>query len=249
MEFDATTFALEVVNFLILIWILQRFLYKPVTRVIAERKAAVEEILLRARVTEEEARDLKLQYENRLTEWGLEKARARDELLRELEAERERQLVALRQAMDQERASLRAIDQKRNLEVQRGLEEKSRADAVGFAARLLSRMACPELEQRIGALVLADLPELPESQRQRLRSALLVEKSGRVNVLSAYPLGEKLASGLARALSELAGERVECDFAQTPDLMAGLRIGLGPWILHANLRDELRFFYGVSADA
>ena len=42
MQFDWTTFALEIVNFLVLVWILRRFLYRPVTDVIARRAAEVE---------------------------------------------------------------------------------------------------------------------------------------------------------------------------------------------------------------
>ena len=42
MEFNWTTFSFEIINFLILVWILQRFLYKPVTNAIARRKAAIE---------------------------------------------------------------------------------------------------------------------------------------------------------------------------------------------------------------
>ena len=42
MELDWTTFILELINFLVLIWLLNRFLYKPVMKVIAQRKTTIQ---------------------------------------------------------------------------------------------------------------------------------------------------------------------------------------------------------------
>ena len=41
MELNWTTFALEIVNFLALLWILKRFLYRPVLATLAERRAGI----------------------------------------------------------------------------------------------------------------------------------------------------------------------------------------------------------------
>ena len=38
MSFDWWTFGLQVINFLVLVWLLQRFLYKPVRRIIEQRR-------------------------------------------------------------------------------------------------------------------------------------------------------------------------------------------------------------------
>ena len=41
MELSGSTFVLEIINFLILVWILKRFLYKPVLGVIAKRRKSM----------------------------------------------------------------------------------------------------------------------------------------------------------------------------------------------------------------
>jgi F-type H+-transporting ATPase subunit b len=45
VELDWMTFVLEVINFLVLIWILNRLLYRPLMNVIAQRKAAIQKTL------------------------------------------------------------------------------------------------------------------------------------------------------------------------------------------------------------
>ena len=103
MEIDWTTFVLEVVNFLALVWILKRFLYRPVLEVLARRRAGVEQTLEVARQSEVRAAELKSQFENRLADWEREKAALRAGLEAELVAERTRQQQALTQALTVER--------------------------------------------------------------------------------------------------------------------------------------------------
>ena len=55
MNFDWTTFLLEILNFFILLWILQRFLYRPVIEVIQARQRNIQATLEDARRLEAEA--------------------------------------------------------------------------------------------------------------------------------------------------------------------------------------------------
>ena len=63
MQIDWLTVAAQIVNFLVLIWLLQRFLYRPITNAMARREARIEERLSDARTrrkeAEEEAEDLR----------------------------------------------------------------------------------------------------------------------------------------------------------------------------------------------
>lgn len=239
MEFDGTTFALEIINFLVLVWLLQRLLYRPVTAAIARRQAGIEAIRAEARKLRAEAETLKGQYENRMADWEKEKAQARQQLLQELEAERTRLMAALQAALDDERDRRRAAEQRRAQDERRGLEAQARAEGVRFVARLLARLSSSGLEEGIRRVLLEDLPQLPEPQLQALRAA---GQAGEAKITSAYPLGPTERDGLAAALRALAGKPVACEFEEDGKLLAGLRISLGSWMVRANLQDELQFF-------
>ena len=88
MQLDWTTFLLEIANFLVLVWILQRFLYDPVRAAITRRQERIEALLGEARAAEAKAEELKSRYENRLKEWGAEREKLRAQLVAELDAER-----------------------------------------------------------------------------------------------------------------------------------------------------------------
>ena len=56
MHFDWWTLALQTVNFAVLVWLLHRFLYKPMLRMIDARKAAVQKQYDEAKVVEDKAK-------------------------------------------------------------------------------------------------------------------------------------------------------------------------------------------------
>lgn len=241
MEFDWTTFALEIVNFLVLVWILQRFLYKPVTNAIAQRRAVIDKTLADARMVDVAAQSLKQQYQNRMADWEDEKAKAKAQLTNELEAERVRLMNALHASLEQEREGKRALEQRRAMELRRRLEEGALAEGGRFAARLLSRVASAELEERIHGLLIEDLPHLADAELQSLRAACQ-NAEAKLLITSRYALGEEQRSTLAQALGRLGVKPVVCEFGLDPELIAGLRIGIGAWVLRCNLQDELKFF-------
>ena len=240
MQLDWTTFTLEILNFLVLVWILKRFLYKPVMAAIAQRRLTIEQSLSEASATQEEARLLKQQYDRRLSDWENEKIQARRRMLEEISAERARLTAALQTALKQEREKQQVLEQRRALELQRTLEAQALAQGARFVARLLTRLASPELEAKIIGLVLEDLPHLSEEQRRAIHAAC--EAGMAITVTSAYPLSAEQCDTLAARLNECAGRDSPYTFSEDSSLLAGVRIGIGPWVMRANLQDELGFF-------
>ena len=71
-----STFIFEIINFLILIWILQRLFYKPLLAVIDKRKQHIDQSLADAKKLHQEADELRSLYENRQKLWMQEKKAA-----------------------------------------------------------------------------------------------------------------------------------------------------------------------------
>lgn len=240
MELDWSTFALQIVNFLVLVWLLKRFLYQPVMNTIAQRKAGIEKALTEAEAMRREAQTLRDQYEHRLADWEQEKEKARSRLREELNAERSRLQAELRASLDQEREKARVQEARRLDELARHADAVAIAQAAQFVSRLLARLAGPALQDQIIKVVLEDLRALPKEQQQAIRDAVTTEMP--VAVTSAYALSRAQREALAEALQELTGRSLSYDWQENPELIAGVRLSVGPWMLRANLQDELSFF-------
>lgn len=241
MGFDWSTFTLEVVNFLILVWILTHYFYRPVAAVIERRREAIENRLQRAERLQSDAEAMRRQYEARLADWEQEKRQLREFWLGELAAEKARQIDALRQSLAAERQQAEVLEQRRLRAREAELEQAALSLAGGFAGRLLERLAGPELESRLVDLFIADLADVPPD-RWPMAAAADLDQPGQATVASAFPLAELHRSRLQRAVSERLGRPITCRFVEDPTLIAGLRFELGPLSLGANLRDELAFF-------
>ncbi len=241
MQLDWSTFWLEIINFLILVWLLKRFLYKPVLAAVAQRRAAIEKQLADAQTRQEEAKALEGQYRNRLGEWEKEKETLYTRLNEEIEVRREKMTAALEESLSQEREKAHVLEERRLKELQEKAREAGGRAGVEFTARLFARIASPELESKLTAVILEDLRKLPEAQMAALRAGSA--SNGRpIRVTSAFPISDVQRDAVSAVLKQISGNGATIEFCEDRGLLAGLRISIGPWIVHGNLKDELGFF-------
>lgn len=241
MELSWSTFLLEIVNFLVLIWILKRFLYKPVLNVIARRRSDIENQIAEARNLHDEADTLKREYENRLADWDRERQQTRNALALEVDEERARQKAALQTTLAQEREKAQAAESRRRAEAVREAEYRALQQGAQFAGRLLSQAAGPELEARFAEILLDDLSSLPDERITALKTQW-GQAPEAIRVTSAFPIQPDLKQRLEHALKNVTGLDLPVAYEQDSGLVAGLRVTIGAWALHANLRDELKGF-------
>lgn len=239
MELSWTTFILEIVNFLVLVWVLKRFLYKPVLEVIASRRAGIEKTLADARDLQIHAEKLREQYEGRLADWEKEHQQARDALAADLEAERRRRLDALQAELQRQREKAREIEARRQADTLRERETAALQQSARFAARLLEQASGPDTQTRLVDLLIDELSRLPDERSAALQSSY--GKTKEIAVVSALPLSDDQRRRLTQALAHVVPDAT-ARFGQDRALIAGVRITVGAWVLAANVRDELRGF-------
>jgi len=241
VEVNWSTFILEIINFLILVWILKRFLYKPVMDSIVKRRTSIEQSMQEATQKGQEAQALMQQYEHRLEDWEKEKLAAREKLHDEIEQERQQLQKQLHAALAQEKEKANAVAAQQEQEQQRRYEQQAMQNSMRFTSKLLQELTSAELESRLVNHLLEQLSALPDEQRKRLGQALNQHELT-AQVQTAFPLPAQQRAQLQQALQAISGRELSCQFDQDNNLLAGARIQLGPWLLHANLQDELQAF-------
>ncbi|MEJ2766244.1 F0F1 ATP synthase subunit delta [Photobacterium sp. MCCC 1A19761] len=241
MEFSWSTFLLEILNFLVLVWILKHFLFQPVLAVIRKRQAGIDAQLAESQRLHEESTALKSDYEHRLNHWEQERQQARMVLTKSLDAERATRLEQLKRSIEEEKEKFRVAESRRQQETRREIEHQAMQQSAQFAAILLRQAAGPELEARLLARLLDDLSQLSEDQVAALQLQW-GEVPEVIAVTSAYPISDKNRQALTQALQEVCNLSVPVEFAEDPQFIAGVCITIGAWRLHANLRDELKGF-------
>ena len=249
MEFNWITFLLEIINFLVLVWLLKRFFYRPVLNVIEERQKNVKDSLSEVSQARQEVDQLKQQYTNRLNDWEKEKENKYQELQLELNKERDKQLSLLEQELEQNREKTRFRLKQQGESLQKEADEQAINNAVIFVKQLLVDFAGPELSLRLLQYMMMDLKQLPEGKIKQLRHTWQSPGSS-VKVVSAYDLDAAHRRELEAAFTALFGENaIEWTYAVEKDLIAGARVQIGPWMLRASVLDEFEFFKDIAHEA
>jgi F-type H+-transporting ATPase subunit b len=243
LEFSWTTFILEIVNFLILVWLLTWLLYRPIKHAIATRRAQIDKALNDAANSQKAAEALEASYRERNLAWERDRAQARRTLEQELAEARAAAQSALKDELDRERQ--RAIAEEER-QLRSRMDENERiavSHAMAFLSKMVGRLASPSLEASIVDLAVSDLGCLASMARADLCKAAS-GAGDQMTVTTAYLLDQSGRRKLQTALTEVVGRPLDLRFEQDPALQAGLRIDVGELTLGANLQAELRFFDG-----
>lgn len=171
MHIDWWTLALQAINVLILVWLLGRFLFRPVMDAIAARQAAAAKLLADAQAEKEAAimqnNALKAQNDSFATE--VEERRAR--LLATLDQERAALLAQARTEAEAQtrQADLAAQAERARMSVE--LEARAITLAGEMAARLLLSLHAAQTDKALFDALMERIEAMPESERMKLGQA------------------------------------------------------------------------------
>lgn len=239
MELSLSTFILEMINFLVLVWILKKLFFIPVQRVIEERKNSISSQLQTAQNVQAEANALQAQYEVRLKEWELQKKEAQIELQEMLDKEQKVQLEKLEKKLDTEQ-SKREIQEKKDAgEIQQSREKQAIEQSLQFLTKLLQNIVCPELETKIIDLT---LKQLSKSNETDTYAPTIEHYQSIIKIQTAFPLSEKHQKEIKDLILTNWKFDSQIEFALEPTLLAGIEIFFNSTVIRANLRDELKYF-------
>jgi F-type H+-transporting ATPase subunit b len=237
---DWFTFVAQILNFVILVFLLKRFLYRPVLDAVAAREARIREGLEGARQMQEDAAGERTAIRE---EWADLEAR-RGAFLEEAEqeaAERRQQLaedvrVHARKVRDDWQEAIRRQRESFLDELQRHVE----GETYALATRVLRDLADTELEDRTIGVFLERVRALPEQERTEFLRAVS-EASGRIEVTSAFQIRSDLAAEVEQVVADWTGAEVDLRFRVDPELALGIEMRAGDrkvgWSVNSYLAD------------
>ena len=146
MELDPLTLVLEIVNFLVLIWLLQHFLFKPVQAAIARRQQQLKQAQQDAEAQQQAAASLQQTLQAKIDEWDVERAHQRQALLTELSEQRQQAMTKVREEAETEKKRLQSILEQDKAALAAKARQESQQGALLLTQQLLRRLAGEDLE-------------------------------------------------------------------------------------------------------
>ena len=244
MDLDATSFALEIVNFLVLLWLLNRFLFRPMRAALDARDQAAaaqaKDLVDRRAALDAEAAQLQRQQ----SESAARRESAQHDLAAEIATQRQKHLDALAKELAAERDKARARAEQDQAGARRRDERALRQQAAGFVAGYLGRLASPAVEVALIELFLADLTRQSDAAHEALRAGWAERHEGApvLELSTAFEPPLALRRRVEDQLATLLGEPPHTAWRIDPALIAGICVHLPGHQLEASLRHGVDAF-------
>ena len=226
MHFDWSTLALQTANVLILIWLLRRFLFRPVVSIIDERRRAANALLA-------EAANVRSQAQADAEETSRQRQKLHTDgnhIITEARAAAEAARTELLQHAKNETAQLRSLELVKLEHEREQMRREAARLAVTIAERLLARIPQTSLDAALLQSLEAWLSALtPDEIRAISQPGEVLE------IRTAASLDAQMAAACREMVQRYLG-KMPLRFAIDPSLIAGIELR-GP---HVRVRNSWR---------
>lgn len=220
MSIDWITVVAQIVNFLVLVWLLKRFLYRPILDGIDAREAEIARRMAQANETQKEASAAKAEYKEQQTKLLLERDTMVEQALSATEAQRDALLADARRKLEHEQKDWHNYLEDERSRFTAQLQRAAEKTLLALTRKALHDLADQDLEEAIVRHVTARLHPMVDD---------LVQAAGDVTEAVATthdPMSEKVQAQLQADFDQLLpgiALRFETDPQQSPGLI--LRAG------------------------
>ncbi len=132
-------FVIQLINFLILVLILNIFLYKPIRKVLADRNGELAAAKARAEAVDKDVQEKMAEYESRLRAMKGEAGNERTTLIKEAQAEEAAVLEKARKEAADSLASIKERVAREAADAKALLQEQARALSLEICEKVLGR--------------------------------------------------------------------------------------------------------------
>ena len=252
MGLDSVTFVAQIVNLFVLIWLLKRFLYRPILDVIDKRQAEIN-----AQV--QSAQEAKAQADKEKAEWEKEKLRfddLRQKRLNDLALEEQNLHKQLKQ-------DILELEKKKRIQLQQNLDSEINSiqdevrsviadQFIVFSQKILYELTEETPFNCVIQTMTNKIKNLGQKQKNELEKSLL--KHNVININSSNTLTKKQQQELLKILKTACpiNKKTKIIWNKDSGLILGVEIYIGSSLLEWNLKnylDELNHHIQVATNA
>ncbi len=223
MLIDWFTVGAQALNFLILVWMMKRFLYKPILDAIDAREKLVAGQLADAAAKKAEAQKDRDEFKKKNEEFDQQRAALLSKATDEAKAERQRLLDEAGKAADAVSAKRRETLTNEVNTLDQAITRRMQQEVFAITRKALTDLATTSLEERMGEVFTRRLRELDCKARECVAGALK-SASEPALIRSTFDLPPEQRAAIQNALNETFSADVHLRFETAPDLIGGIEL-------------------------
>jgi F-type H+-transporting ATPase subunit b len=226
MLIDWFTVGAQAVNFIILVWLLKRFLYRPILNSIDAREKKMANELAAADCQKIQAQKSRDEFDRKNEQFSKDRDALMANAALEVKAERERLLDEARNEANQLLAKQRTAARNEATGLIDHMMRLAATEVFDVARQALNDLASTTLEERLGEIFTRRLREMsPEAKR--LFGAALKASNAAAVVRSRFDLAAQQKATIQNALNETFAADIRLAFETAADHICGIELTAG----------------------
>jgi F-type H+-transporting ATPase subunit b len=238
MKFNIWTFAFQVINFAVLLFILKRVLFRPVKEIMAKRRDLIAKTIGDAEKTKREAEEIRKKNQEEMDSIREMRTRMTETMRTEIAEERKKLLA------DAEAEAGKIIEKEKalfNMEITKARAEL-RNQAIEAVSLYVSRLFTDIADETLHDAVLRKAKDAINRIAAEIRDRNAGNKAVTIELASAYPVRDGDLAELRKALETGSGSSVELRAAIDRELIAGIRLKAYDMVYDLSLAGQARAF-------
>jgi len=223
MIIDWFTVGAQILNFVVLVWLMKRFLYAPILAMIDAREKLIAGELADAKTKEADAETQRSTFEQKNQEFDKQRSALLAKATDDANAEKKRLLAEAAKAADTMASTRRDSLTSEVKTMIKSVRRRTQDEVFAISRKALSDLATTSLEERMADVFTRRLRGMDAASREALGAAL---KAGAV-VRGAFELPAAQQSAIQTALNETFSAAVPLRFETAPELIGGIELVAG----------------------
>ncbi|MDD2722637.1 MAG: F0F1 ATP synthase subunit B [Methylovulum sp.] len=225
MLIDWFTVGAQTLNFLVLVWLMKRFLYQPILHAIDAREKRIAAELGDAAAKKAEAQQERDEFQQKNQALAQQRAALLEQAIADAQAERQRLINEAKQAADalsaQRLASLRS--DAKNLK--EAIRNRTQQEVFAIVRKVLADLADTALEAQLCGHFIRRLHAMDAQDKAVLAEAIKTASEPAL-LRSAFALPETQREAIQQTLNDIFSTQVPLNFASSAELVAGIELSV-----------------------
>jgi F-type H+-transporting ATPase subunit b len=238
MKINWFTVIAQIINFLILVWLLRRFLYKPILKAVDERESKIASQLKDAKADKADAKKEKDEFEEKNEDFDKQKKELMDKAITDTKEERQK---LLEEARDDAKKLSTKLEEASKVELENlnhEIAQKIQQEVFAIARKTLADLASVSLEDQSVSTFIKQLNELKAEEKKKFIEAFASD-SKPVLIRSTFDLPHKQQTEIKDAVKDILGAKTHFQFSTVPELISGIELTANGYKLAWSISDYI----------
>lgn len=223
MLIDWFTVAAQIINFLILMWLLKHFLYQPILNVIDAREKRISDQLASAAKTQSTAIEQRLEFENKNKNFDQQHKELLEKAAAEAQTTRQQLIVDARNEVEKLRAQWQEALSKEQHDLSQQIATQVQQQILDISRKSLTELADCSLEKQMIVMFIKQLQSLDDAEKASLCTHSK-DANCPIIIRSAFELHEVERTSLTQAVQVTLSINNTVQFEIEPNLISGIEL-------------------------